>query len=414
MSDKNRVLYLISRENVLQPGVLRSQVLDLVVRIKKESRETDVLVLNFPSIHSFFKYFRNYKPIKEYTSNLGIKLVIIPILPIGRSIMPVWAIPFFLIQAVPWTLFFVLKYQINIIHARAYLSTLTAQFLSKLGFKFGLVFDMRGAYPLEGITHGRWDKSNPDYQAWKNLEKSLLLTSDRVAVQSTGLRSYVSKVESEAKVELIPTCVDELIFATNARDVREGRRNLGTENKFVIVYSGSLGSFHEPGFLADTYSKIRIHIPNPHFLVATHSDPAALLSSLNSLEIGDSEVTVLRNPDLGKTLPLGNAGLHIMDNLPITSTVVAVKFGEYLASGLPVIVSKNMASVTGIVDKKGCGVVIDPFDQKDIRVKMQRLVKDQRVFSKNALKLAKDYFSVRVCAQKYLEIYDEISPKNKL
>jgi len=90
-----------------------------------------------------------------------------------------------------------------------------------------------------------------------------------------------------------------------------------------------------------------------------------------------------------------------------------VKVAEYLAAGLPLIVPPEMKSVSGIVENENCGVVIDSFDRNDIRVKMRKLVKERETFKKNALKLAKDYFSVKVCARKYLEIYDELTQKNK-
>lgn len=91
---KTNVLYLISRENVLEPGVIKSQAFDLIGQILKQNESTEVTVLNFPSVNRFLKYVGNYHAVREYCRNLGIKLVIIPILPIGRSIMPVWAMPF--------------------------------------------------------------------------------------------------------------------------------------------------------------------------------------------------------------------------------------------------------------------------------------------------------------------------------
>ena len=45
-NNKKRILYIVSRENVLQPGVLKSQVLEMASQIKKEGEGTDVSVLN--------------------------------------------------------------------------------------------------------------------------------------------------------------------------------------------------------------------------------------------------------------------------------------------------------------------------------------------------------------------------------
>jgi glycosyltransferase involved in cell wall biosynthesis len=408
-----RILYLVSRENILEPGVLKSQVLDLASQIIKSSGDTEITVLSFPSINRFFKYFKNYSAIKKYSRERGVRLLTIPIFPIGRSIMPTWAIPFFLVQTVPWVLFFRLLYRFDTIHARAYLSALIGRVLRKIGFKIGLVFDVRGAYLLEGITYGRWKRSDPDYGTWERLEEKLFSDSDRVVVQSSGLMDYVQKIAPAAKVELIPPGVNEQTFAISEKDRERGRREFGIEKRFVVVYSGSLGNFHEPDFLAKCYSVIRKDLPNPYFLAVTHSNPGALVASLQNHGIPGNEFKVVSSPkDIGKVLPLGDAGLHIMDDLPITPTVVSVKFGEYLASGLPVIVTKNMASVTNLVEEHRCGVVLDGFDRKDTRVKIQKLVEEHSSLKKNALKLAKDYFSVEVCADRYLRIYEKLAGKN--
>ena len=119
--------------------------------------------------------------------------------------------------------------------------------------------------------------------------------------------------------------------------------------------------------------------------------------------------------NLEKILPLGDAGIGTMGgDILTTPLVLSVKVVEYLAAGLPLIVPPEMKSVAGIVEKENCGVVIDSFDQNDIRVKMQQLVKEHKILKKSALKLARDYFSVKVCAKKYLDIYDELVQKNKL
>ncbi|MEX2013860.1 MAG: glycosyltransferase, partial [Parcubacteria group bacterium] len=380
-----RVLYLVSRENILEPGVLKSQVLDLAGQLVENSPSTELTVLNFPSVNRFFASLRSYQSVKRYARRMGVRLIIVPILPIGRSVMPVWAIPLFLIQTIPFVLFFALASKIDIIHARAYLSALLAHLLRKGGLKVGFIFDMRGAYLLEGVTYGRWNRSDTSYKIWERIEKSLFSDSDRVVVQSEGLADYVKKVMPDARVELIPPCVKERDLSAGRKEREIGRKRLGVADRFVVVYSGSLGSFHEPDFLAKSYAEIRKHLPNSYFLVATHSDPKELDSFLRKRGVPTGEFRVILSPkDPEEVLNIGDVGLHVMGDLPITSTVIAVKFGEYLAAGLPVIVSKNLVSITDLVDKYRCGVVIDRLDQKDVRVKMQKLVKERETIKRNA------------------------------
>jgi glycosyltransferase involved in cell wall biosynthesis len=415
MPKKNKVLYLISRENMLEPGVIKSQALDLIGQILKQDDSTEVAVLNFPSINRFLKYVGNYGKVREYCKNLGIKLVVIPILPVGRSIMPVWAMPFFLVQTVPWILFFMLKYRINIIHARAYLSALAVLFLKKIGTRVGFIFDMRAPYLLEGIVYGRWQKSDFDYRAWEGLEREMFSSSDSVVSQAAGMADYAKEVSPSANVVYIPNCVNPEPYKISGQVMAKERKKLGIEDRFVFVYSGSFGDLHPPDFIGGLYAQFRKYVPDPYFLVVTHSDPEGIIQSLFKLGVSEHEFKVLHNPPkLEEIIPLGDAGIGAMGGEIITTPLVmSVKVAEYLAAGLPLIVSPEMKSVADIVEKENCGVVIDSFDQNDIRVKMQKLVKERETLKKNALKLAQDYFSVRVCAEKYLEIYEKLNPKSK-
>lgn len=411
MSNK-KVLYLVSRENIAAPGVMKSQVLDLIWEIVRNRRGIEITIINFPSLPNFLKNFKNYQSVRNFCRRRGIGLVIIPILPVGPSFMPVWAVPFFLVQTVPLVLFFSIKYGINIIHARSYLSAFSGYLVKKiLGIK--LVFDTRSLYLIEAKMLGGWGESDASYKFWKIIERNLLIFADSVVIQASKIGEYVREAVPNTQVSLIPSPVDVEKFRMLTRFREKEREKNGISDKFVFAYSGSLGGLHDPFFLAKFYSSVSKHVKTPHFLVATQSDPAIFLQVMKDLEGKDEEVTVLSNPDLGKILPLADAGLHVYGDVPIAPYVSSVKLPEYTASGVPPIVTSNMISMGKLVRDNRCGVVIDSFDQNDIRVKMRQLVKEHKILKKNSLKLARDYFSVKVCARKYLDIYDELIQKNK-
>ena len=411
MSNK-KVLYLVSRENIAAPGVMKSQVLDLIWEIVRNRRGIEITIINFPSLPNFLKNFKNYQSVRGFCQKDDIRFITIPILPIGTSFMPVWAVPFFLVQTVPLILFFSIKYGTNIIHARSYLSALSGYLVKKiLGIK--LIFDTRSLYLIEAKMLGGWGESDASYKFWKIIERNLLIFADSVVIQASKIGEYVREAVPNTQVSLIPSPVDVEKFRMLTRFREKEREKNGISDKFVFAYSGSLGGLHDPFFLAKFYSSVSKYVKNPHFLVATQSDPAIFLQVMKDLEGKDEEVTVLSNPDLGKILPLADAGLHVYGDVPIAPYVSSVKLPEYTASGVPPIVTSNMISMGKLVRDNRCGVVIDSFDQNDIRVKMRQLVKEHKILKKNSLKLARDYFSVKVCARKYLDIYDELIQKNK-
>lgn len=404
---EKRILYLITRENVLESGALKSQVFELLGKIISKDNETSILVLNFPSLNRFVRDIGKYQSVKKYVNSLGINLVIIPILPFGRSIMPVWAIPFLLIQTIPFVLFFSWKEKINIFHSRAYLSSIILYFIKKFILKIDFIFDARGPYLLEGETYGKWESSNDNYKFWAKLEKKLFKNAKYVIAQSVGFTKYVKKILPEANVVNIPCCADVDNYNFTEKEIIKEKRNMNIQNKFVVVYSGSLGSFHDPEFLVKAYVSIRESLPNPHFLVVTHSVSDEILESLAKNGINKSEFTIVLSPDnLPKYIALGDIGLHVMNDLPITPLVISVKFSEYLAAGLPVIISKNMTSLTKIVETSSCGIVLDEKKQEMNKNKIEYLVKNYSEYRKNALELVNKDYSTDVVARRYSEIYD--------
>jgi len=409
MSDK-RILYLISRENVSAPGVMQSQVLDLLAEARIQDPSSKIVLLNLPSLPIFLKHIKKIKNVKKFCHKAGITLFIFPIIPIGQSFMPKWAIPLFLIQTVPLAIFFSLTYRINLIHSRSYLASLLAYFVKKItGIKF--IFDTRSIYLKEAETHGIWKKSDPEYRFWEELEKNMFRSADKVIVLASEKESYIKERVPTADVSLIPSPVRVTDFAMPRISRSKGRKSLGIAEKFVFTYSGSLGGLHSADFIASFYSRVSKHVPNPHFLIATQSDPSGIISSLDKLGIRETDYTVLKNPALGDFLPLADVGIHVYPDVPIAPYVSSVKLPEYCASAIPTIVTSNMVSMAKLVREKYFGVVVDNFEPKHIRDKMQKLVKEHSLMGKKAFKLANTYFSVKVCAQKYLEIYNGLLKK---
>jgi len=408
---KNNVLYLISRENLLEPGVLKSQVLDLLGEIKKQSIGSDITILNLPSINRFLKYFKNYYQVRDYCKKLGIRFFIIPIVPVARSFMPIWAVPFYLIQVIPLILFFVLRYRINIIHARSYLSALAGWFVRKIGVQVRFVFDMRAPYLLEGVIHGKWQKTESDYKFWEGLEKKMFESADFVVAQATGMVGYVKKAAPESAAVYIPNCVSDQLYKVTPAERKKGREEQVIADRFVFVYSGSFGRLHPPDFIAKLYADLRKFVQDPYLLVVTYSDPQEISKALFKLDVPQREFKILQNPPkLEKILSLGDAGIAAMGGeISTTSLVLSVKVVEYLAAGLPVITSNEMKSVVEILKQNNCGVMVDPFDKRDIRVKMQKLVEENSLLKINSIRVARKYFSTKVCARQYLNLYEKLA-----
>ncbi len=69
-------------------------------------------------------------------------------------------------------------------------------------------------------------------------------------------------------------------------------------------------------------------------------------------------------------------GMVLMKPLPNLVTGLPTKFFEYLAAGLPVVVSRSLCLVCDIVDDLRCGVIVDESDPQSIAAGMRQLLED--------------------------------------
>jgi glycosyltransferase involved in cell wall biosynthesis len=125
--------------------------------------------------------------------------------------------------------------------------------------------------------------------------------------------------------------------------------------------------------------------------------------------VNKDEYTLL-NPetsDIPKFLLMGDVGLLTIADLPTARKAVSVKFGEYLATGLPVICTPFVAGAAQLIRDNGCGIVVDTkeassFDQ------INWLLNNYKQIQNNGFKLVKEYLSVKINAGNFLEIYKDV------
>ena len=137
-------------------------------------------------------------------------------------------------------LFLVVKYKINIVHARGYVPALVAQKLKQAwGLRF--IFDMRGFWAEEKIDAGFWKKEDLAYKLIKHCEKKMLFICDKVIVLTHKAKGVLRDCfgVDEAKIAVIPTCVDTSKFAP----LRAEKASFLKE-RIVVLYSGSVGAFY--------------------------------------------------------------------------------------------------------------------------------------------------------------------------
>ena len=119
--------------------------------------------------------------------------------------------------------YLVMRYRIQVIHARSYPPALIALFFKKFfGIKF--IFDMRGFWADEKVDGGHWSRSSHVYAVTKYFERRFFESADAiVSLTHAGVDAFGSlgyDIADGTMVEVIPTCANLDRFRPGPKDAR--------------------------------------------------------------------------------------------------------------------------------------------------------------------------------------------------
>lgn len=405
-------LYLCAGER-LNP-IIETQVFRLLHKMGERRPELPIHLLLLANVSlrhpldSLSRLWLTFSDVKRRLSRVNLNATFYPLLYPFRSnhfYMRFHHLTLFLLQTLPILMYSLVRHNPSMIHARSYPACVLALLTSRL-LRIPYVFDMRGLYPEEGIVRKAFSINSVHYRIWKNLERKMIEGAQCVVVESHSFKKLVRNISESAEVRVIPVCVDIGLFAQEREKRGEYRHKYCLTNRFVVVYCGSLG-WNDPQQLAEYYSRFRSVKKDAHLLILTFRRYNAELREVFESSGLHSDLYTILNPSVEEVpslLSAGDVGLLLLKNVPTAKKALTVKFAEYLAAGLPVIVSDYAEGAAHLVKLYRCGIVIDSnracLDQEI------RLLKSLREFRNNGLKLANSYLSLSKCAERYLKIYE--------
>ncbi len=306
----------------------------------------------------------------------------------------------------------ILREGITILHARSYVSAMIAYILSRV-FSVRFIFDMRGLWADERVDYRVWPEKGGLYRISKRLENAFLRAADHVVVLTDRMRTYLLSKEDlggrKMKIDVIPTCVDTAMFGNGGfSDVSLNP----LRDRFVFVYTGSLGEWFLLNPMLDFFMCARDAIPGAHFLILTHGEHRAVRSLMEHRGILSEEVTIHRADfgDMPGYLELADAALFFLKRAYCSIGTCPTKFAEFLAAGIPVIVNSGIGDMEEIIRSEKVGLLVDDFTQGEYRRVLSDLVRlrEDRGIGERCRQTASTRFSLNLGVMKYRDVYGAV------
>lgn len=317
-------------------GIFSSQVIDVVKYLRSISEE-NIRLLSLISTRNFFV---NRKKIKDELEDS----IVLPMFPGVQN----WKWNVYVIYL------FNFLYNPRVIISRGvFACNLALKIKTK---KNKVVYDGRGAISAE------WNEYMTGYSKLLNsiydIEKNAVINSDfRISVSHKLVQLWKDKYGYQLNNHVVIPCTLNSHYENLKFDLIEKqkiREELNFTNKDVIfVYSGSNSGWQ-------SFDILKNYLEN--LLILNEQYKVLFLSGTNS----QTNELILKFPNRIKTLQVDiklvpkylmacNYGLLVREESITNSVASPVKFAEYLACGLPVIISENLGDYSEFVKTFDCG-----------------------------------------------------------
>ena len=267
-----------------------------------------------------------------------------------------------------WLIFICLFLGRQSIIARGPFAATLALRLKKIKLARKVCFDARGAYTAEFNEYNVSGSAKLNAEI-KAIERNTVLKADFRLAVSNQLVAYWAKTFGYNSMQhvIIPCTISSSssIQQVNDTDIKSQRGALGfADNDVILVYSGSSAAWQSIKLADDFLLAQMQQNPNCKVLFLTDKLPDSMLTVkefpgrvMQKWLVAEQVANVLRCCDYGL----------LIREKSITNLVSSpVKFAEYLAAGLQVVISSEIGDYPGFVIEHHCGVVLNAYTEKSM------------------------------------------------
>jgi glycosyltransferase involved in cell wall biosynthesis len=418
------VLVLTAIERAFYSATIEYQLIEPIIKIAKKKEDTRFVFLALVPFtfyfirgekRSSFGLFRKRRlKMRKILKEKGILILFVPVLyPLRhRSFYLKWFdIPFFVLANLPVLIFCRLMLRPALIHARGYPASLLAYCTKRLR-RTKFIFDMRDVYELKGVEAGLFGRDDCSFRIWNILEQKMLNGAGAVIVTSEPFECYAKRImNTNSNIWLVPNTVSKNRFFPD-KDIREiVRKGLGVDKRFVLLHSGTFSTEGDITLAVRYFRKWKANKGDSFFLILTpnkqNAEKISRVCIEHDVKAEDFRILSPEPEEVPDMLRAGDVGLHLEGKALATEYCIAIKDGEYLATGLPVICTPYLKGIAPLIEQYNCGMVIDP-EQNDSFEKEDQFLRNYEKLRENTKRIVDEVLSLDIAAETLGELYAKL------
>lgn len=306
--------------------------------------------------------------------------------------------------------------RIEMVHARGHIPATIALAL-KRRFGVKMIFDVRGLMAEEYVDAEHWREGGVPYRLTKATERRIFAATDGIVTLTERIwpiiREWPGLRGRSVHHEVIPCCVDLSLFKFSAAERERRRKELGLQDQFTVVYSGSLDGWYLTEKMVDFFAALLRENQTAHLLWLTNGSPERVRQLMRSRHVDTKNFSVLSvaPAEVPSYLAAADAGLAFIKRCVSKLASSPTKNGEYLACGLPLVINAGVGDSDALINDWKAGVLIEEFTDADFAAAgraIEAMVARPEVREK-ARAVAEQLFDLTaIGAERYVSIYGRV------
>lgn len=210
----------------------------------------------------------------------------------------------------------------------------------------------------------------------ERLERFLYHHADYVIVNSPAYVAHVqSKGAAARKVALIPNGVETGMFDPEA-DGAAVRREFQLEGRFVVLYAGAHGPANDLGLVLQAADRLRDREDIAFVLVGDGKDKPGLVQQAEAMALSNVHfIPAQPKARMPELLTAADAGLAILQNIPMFTTTYPNKVFDYMAAGRPTVLVID-GVIREVIEAARGGIFVPPGDPAALAEAVRTLADD--------------------------------------
>lgn len=290
------------------------------------------------------------------------------------------------------------------VYARSFIGAMWAR---KLACRINAisVFDVRAIVSREQQLEGKGC-----LKSWitSQLELRESRRADRLSTVSGNLRAYLEQETDRNNIVVIPSCFNDRSVHFDLEARRDIRASLGlTDQNVVLCYSGGTSAWQRIDDILSLLKRVCSADRRCHALLLTTSQKE-VVRRIQGVQFPDGQAIVrgCHHKDVHRFLSAADIGFIMRHDTTVNNVASPVKVGEYLACGLPVILTRGIGDYSEMLPKAGVGTLLD--ETTDMAAQVLQFIRHANfaTLRNRAIQFAQSRLTMSANLDQYYSLYD--------